>query len=194
MWHETKAVFDAASSDPECRCVLLTGNGRLFTAGIDLQNSFVSNDVQEGESDDGAPAVGILPEDTSEDAPDVSRRALAQFRGIQATQVLFNAIEECRVPVVACIHRACLGAGVDMVRLSAHVLRTFSLFAHFFALRALFHVHVLRTFSLFAHFFALCALFRVHVLRTFSLFAHFFLFAHGYLTVTSRVDPSGLRR
>jgi len=32
-----------------------------------------------------------------------------------ATQALFNAIEECRVPVVAAIHRACLGAGVDMV-------------------------------------------------------------------------------
>ena len=40
---------------------------------------------------------------------------MAQLRGVSATQVLFNAIEECRVPVVACIHRACLGAGVDMV-------------------------------------------------------------------------------
>lgn len=112
MWEETKGVFDAASTDPDCRCVLLTGNGRLFTAGIDLQQSFVSDDVQTGESG-GSKAPAAAPEDA--ERPDVARRALAQLRGIGATQALFNAIEECRVPVVAAIHRACLGAGVDMV-------------------------------------------------------------------------------
>ena len=45
MWAEIKAAFDAASSDPECRVVVLTGNGRLFTAGIDLQQSFVSDGI-----------------------------------------------------------------------------------------------------------------------------------------------------
>ena len=114
MWEETKGVFDAASTDPECRCVLLTGNGRLFTAGIDLQQSFVSNDVQQGEGGGGADAAAAAAAEESE-TPDVARRALAQVRGIMATQALFNAIEECRVPVVAAIHRACLGAGVDMV-------------------------------------------------------------------------------
>eukprot|EP01043_Picozoa_sp_COSAG02_P028613 COSAG02_NODE_1743_length_11100_cov_17.677575_4_plen_200_part_00 len=112
MWEEIKGVFDAASADPDCRCVLLTGNGRLFTAGIDLQQSFVSDDVQNGESS-ASDAPEIVAQQTGR--PDVARRALAQLRGIRATQSLFNAIEECRVPVVAAIHRACLGAGVDMV-------------------------------------------------------------------------------
>ena len=117
MWAEIKAVFDAASSDPDCRCVLLTGNGRLFTAGIDLQQSFVSDDVQAGSAADaGAPTpTPAAVEAEGGGGPDVARRALAQVKGIAATQALFNAIEECRVPVIACIHRACLGAGVDMV-------------------------------------------------------------------------------
>ena len=116
MWEETKGVFDAASTDPDCRCVLLTGNGRLFTAGIDLQQSFVSNDVQQGQNGGSDDDSGAAPQAGEEsERPDVARRALAQVRGIMATQALFNAIEECRVPVVAAIHRACLGAGVDMV-------------------------------------------------------------------------------
>ena len=114
MWQETKAVFDAASTDANCRCVLLTGNGRAFTAGIDLQQSFVSSDVQHGKSG-GSNAAPKADGDAERGSPDVARRALAQVRGIMATQALFNAIEECRVPVIAAIHRACLGAGVDMV-------------------------------------------------------------------------------
>ena len=114
MWQETKAVFDAASTDANCRCVLLTGNGRVFTAGIDLQQSFVSKDVQQGKNG-GSDAAPKADDDEERGGPDVARRALAQVAGIRATQALFNAIEECRVPVVAAIHRACLGAGVDMV-------------------------------------------------------------------------------
>lgn len=113
MWEDIKGVFDAASADPNCRCVLLTGNGRLFTAGIDLQESFISDDVQKGKSGASSDAPRIAAQRA--ERPDVARRALAQLRGIRATQSLFNTIEECRVPVVAAIHRACLGAGVDMV-------------------------------------------------------------------------------
>lgn len=35
MWHEMKVVFDFLSSDPDVRCVLISGSGpKAFTAGI----------------------------------------------------------------------------------------------------------------------------------------------------------------
>merc|ERR1712032_210232 len=78
----------------------------MFTAGVDLQESFVS-DIK-------APAnKQQVPKE--KERLDVARAALRQHAGILKTQTLFNAIEECRVPVIACMHRACLGAGVDMV-------------------------------------------------------------------------------
>jgi enoyl-CoA hydratase/carnithine racemase len=103
---ETKLVFDAAGSDPECRVVLFSGNGKMFTSGIDLAESFV------------APMRGDDKANSStepKERPDFARVALSQLEGISQTQALFNAIEECRVPVIACVHRACLGAGVDMI-------------------------------------------------------------------------------
>mmetsp|Transcript_99941 Transcript_99941/g.177329 ORF Transcript_99941/g.177329 Transcript_99941/m.177329 type:complete len:304 (-) Transcript_99941:42-953(-) len=107
LWKELKLAFDAASSDPDCRVVLLTGNGRMFTSGIDLQASFLA---PKAPADDQVKATQPKPDRT-----DVARAAMHQFTDILQTQALFNAIEECRVPVIACIHRACLGAGVDMV-------------------------------------------------------------------------------
>lgn len=97
MWDETKHVFDAAGTDPECRVVLFSGNGKMFTSGIDLSQSFVSS--SEG-------VLGAATEQQQQQRqPDVARRAMAQLGGIVRTQSLFNAIEECRVPVIACIHR-----------------------------------------------------------------------------------------
>ena len=36
MWSEVGEVFRLATRDPDVRCVILSGNGRAFTAGIDL--------------------------------------------------------------------------------------------------------------------------------------------------------------
>lgn len=35
MWHELKRIFEQLSTDPEVRCILLSGAGdRAFTAGM----------------------------------------------------------------------------------------------------------------------------------------------------------------
>lgn len=46
---------------------------------------------------------------------DVARRALSLRRLIAAYQDSFSAIERCAKPVIAAIHGACIGGGVDMV-------------------------------------------------------------------------------
>ena len=74
------------------RAVILAGNGNHFCAGLDLA------------------MFGGLHGDSSEPA----RRAEHLRRTILRLQGNLNAIEKCRVPVLAAIHKTCIGGGVDM--------------------------------------------------------------------------------
>jgi enoyl-CoA hydratase len=85
-------AFRTLGADPSVRCILLSGRGRHFTAGLDLDYA------------------------GSQFAPggDPGRRAEARLRHIQWLQDCFSAAEEARAPVIAAIHGGCIGAGVDL--------------------------------------------------------------------------------
>ncbi|KAI8992652.1 ClpP/crotonase-like domain-containing protein [Pilobolus umbonatus] len=87
-------VFRQINDDFDINCVVVSGNGRMFTAGLDLTESSIS----------------ALP--TSIDA---ARSAYRTRSFIKDFQDSFNAIEDCAKPVIAAIHQACIGAGVDLV-------------------------------------------------------------------------------
>jgi Delta3,5-Delta2,4-dienoyl-CoA isomerase len=74
FWAEIRDCFSKVSSDVDTRVVLLTGNGRNFTAGLDLADhmSLFSGD----------------------DSVDVSRRALAMRSFILSYQDSFTQIEK----------------------------------------------------------------------------------------------------
>lgn len=95
FWAEVPRVFDAASSDPRVRAIVLSARGRHFTAGLDL-----------------ADHVDLLQ---PKEATDPSRRAWELRRLIAAYQDSFSAIERCFKPVVAAVHSACIGGGLDMI-------------------------------------------------------------------------------
>jgi enoyl-CoA hydratase len=99
--------FRRIGRDAAVRCILLTGQGRLFSAGLDLEY-----------------ASRQFPP-----ASDQGRAAEARLRDIEWLQDAFSAVEQARVPVVAVIHGACVGAGVDLV--SACDLRVASADAYF---------------------------------------------------------------
>jgi enoyl-CoA hydratase/carnithine racemase len=86
-------TFRSLGVNPEVRAILLSGRGRHFTAGLDLQYA------------------------ASQFAPtqDPGRSAEARLRHIQWLQDAFNAVEQARVPVIAAVHGGCIGAGVDLV-------------------------------------------------------------------------------
>lgn len=99
FWREIKQCLDGCSSDPECRVLMLTGAGKNFTSGLDL-NEF-------------APKLMAATTQASED---VARRALTSMRTmIKPLQDSITAFEKCMKPVVAVIHGACVGGGVDLV-------------------------------------------------------------------------------
>ncbi|KAM6033196.1 delta(3,5)-Delta(2,4)-dienoyl-CoA isomerase, mitochondrial isoform 2-T2 [Chlamydotis macqueenii] len=95
FWREMVECFREIGQDPDCRAVIVSGAGKVFTAGIDL-----------------AEMGGEFLATAGEDA---ARRAWNLRRKIRAYQESFSALEQCPKPVIAAVHGACVGAGVDLV-------------------------------------------------------------------------------
>ncbi len=94
MWKELKAVFHQLDAMPEVRVVVLGGQGRFFSAGIDLE--YLQTIRQELE---------LLHHGSRQEH---LRRLIVDL------QDSVNAIEQCRKPVLAAIQGACVGGGVDI--------------------------------------------------------------------------------
>ncbi|XP_028137611.2 delta(3,5)-Delta(2,4)-dienoyl-CoA isomerase, mitochondrial [Diabrotica virgifera virgifera] len=96
MWLDIKDCFKKISDDENCRTVVLSGEGKLFTAGIDL-SSFMEQGAEAGLHEDPV------------------RKAKVLFKIIQLYQESMSSLELCKKPVLAAIHSACIGAGVDLI-------------------------------------------------------------------------------
>jgi len=92
MWDELQTCFEWLDEEPSVRVIILAGNGKNFCSGIDL-GMFGS-------------VTGSITEH--------ARRAEALRRTILRLQDNLSAIENCRKPVLAAIHKACIGGGIDM--------------------------------------------------------------------------------
>lgn len=96
MWREIKSCFESLSTNPDCRVIVVSANGKHFTAGIDLQDM-----IQLGED------LGKIE--------DVSRKGLFLGKKIKLYQEAFTSLELCNKPVITAVHSACVGAGVDFI-------------------------------------------------------------------------------
>ena len=93
LWAELQACFEWLDEEPAVRVVILAANGNHFCAGIDLAML------------GGVHGVSSEP----------GRRAEQLRRTILTLQGNLSAIEKCRKPVLAAIHKTCIGGGVDLV-------------------------------------------------------------------------------
>jgi len=93
MWDDIRDVFRKLDEMPEARVAVLSGAGRHFNAGIDL-------------------AMLSQITDTANDRAAHQREELR--RVILDLQDVITGLETCRKPVLAAIHGACIGAGVDL--------------------------------------------------------------------------------
>lgn len=93
FWADLPRLVRELETDMSVRVVLISGNGKHFTGGMDLA-SF--NDIAKL---------------TTHEA---GRAAYAMRKLILKLQDTFNALENARFPVIAAIHGACVGAGIDM--------------------------------------------------------------------------------
>jgi enoyl-CoA hydratase len=92
LWAELQTCFEWLDEEPSVRAIILAGNGKNFCAGLDLA------------------MFGSITGSHSEP----SRKAEALRRTIMRLQGNLSAIENCRKPVLAAIHKACVGGGIDM--------------------------------------------------------------------------------
>lgn len=93
-WEELHSIFDNLSEDDDTRIIILKGNGKHFCAGID---------------------VSMLFELLQKSETSCQGRQREQFlKNVTKLQACINAIEKCKKPVIAMIHGACLGAGLDI--------------------------------------------------------------------------------
>jgi enoyl-CoA hydratase len=95
MWHDIRRAFTWIDATPEVRVAVLDGEGRHFTAGIDL-----------------AMMAGLLPQ-VHDDCDGRTRENLRRL--ILDLQDTLTSLERCRKPVLAAIHGACVGGGVDLI-------------------------------------------------------------------------------
>lgn len=94
-WQALQTSFVQLDQDERVRVIVLSGIGRNFCAGIDL-NLLMS----------------VATQFTSQDEGRKREQLRAQVHRLQAP---INAIEACRKPVLAAIQRACVGGGVDLI-------------------------------------------------------------------------------
>jgi len=94
-WVELKAVFEDLSRNPEARCAILSGEGKNFCAGIDLSLLMDMSQYNEVSCE--------------------GRKRELVREIIYHLQDCITAIEKCRKPVLAAIHKACIGGAVDIV-------------------------------------------------------------------------------
>ena len=95
MWGEILAAFDWIDATSEARVAVLSGNGAHFTSGIDL-----------------AMLAGVADE-VDDDCEGRKREKLR--RAIIDLQASLTSLERCRKPVLAAIHGACIGGGIDLI-------------------------------------------------------------------------------
>lgn len=94
MFSEIGQAFRRIDTETNVRAVVLAGNGKHFTAGLDLKESGAVMGAHQGD-----PA-----------------RIRERFRRhVLHLQDCFSALEECRAPVIAALHGACVGGGIDLV-------------------------------------------------------------------------------
>jgi enoyl-CoA hydratase len=94
MWHELRDAMRWLDTTVEARVGVLRGAGSQFTAGMDL---------------------ALLAGLSAEIADPCDGRARERLRRlILDLQDTISAIERCRKPVIAAIHGACIGGGVDI--------------------------------------------------------------------------------
>ncbi|XP_050527716.1 delta(3,5)-Delta(2,4)-dienoyl-CoA isomerase, mitochondrial isoform X2 [Daktulosphaira vitifoliae] len=96
MWIEIGKCFNELNDNPDCRVIILSGNGKFFTSGIDLYD--IMNLGQE-----------VMNHE------DIARKSQVVRKFIMNYQNCITALEKCVKPVIAAVHGGCIGGGVDLI-------------------------------------------------------------------------------
>ena len=94
FWSELPELIDKISDEGKASAIVLSAQGKHFCAGMDLANFKSDGD--------------FLSTDTKKITQ--GRRSEAQFRVTRDLQYSISCLEKSRIPVIAAIQGACIGA------------------------------------------------------------------------------------
>ena len=98
FWNDLPAVIRDIDDNSKARAIVISSSGPVFSAGMDL---------------------GAFAQKEAKDAADARsnsiRHGAAFYDSARKTQDSFNALEACRLPILAAIQGGCVGGGLDMV-------------------------------------------------------------------------------
>jgi len=97
MWQEMRALGNEVQDDPDLRALVVIGNGRAFSSGIDT-SVFTSGST---DSIEGGDDVGTRHRDPTVD-------------GILRAQEAYSWLETARYPTIAAVRGYALGAGLQL--------------------------------------------------------------------------------
>ncbi|RKQ72115.1 enoyl-CoA hydratase [Litorimonas taeanensis] len=95
FWTELPEIIRDIDDNSKARVIVLSSTGPVFSAGIDLGMFSANNGIG---GDKNIPTYGA-----------------AFQQQVLRLQDSFNAIEDCRIPVLAAIQGGCYGGGVDLI-------------------------------------------------------------------------------
>ncbi|GFS96249.1 delta(3,5)-Delta(2,4)-dienoyl-CoA isomerase, mitochondrial [Trichonephila clavipes] len=96
FWHEILDCFRKIKDDKECRVAVISGNGRMFSSGLDFSDMLDLTSKVMGKDD-------------------IARKAKYLQATIAQYQQSFTAIEDCQKPVIAAVHNGCIGGGANLI-------------------------------------------------------------------------------
>jgi len=98
LFTEIGQTFTLLGEEKETKVIIIWGEGRMFTAGLDLKTS------------------GVFLEDGEEDEKKSEAEKNSKFRTlVKRWQRDLDVVRTINKPVIAAIHSKCIGAGVDLV-------------------------------------------------------------------------------
>lgn len=102
FFSELPSILEYIDSLPNLRVLVLSGKGKVFSAGLDLKD-----------------AVAVMNPETASD--DFSRKGIQLHDTVIAKwQEAFSRLERLKVPVIASVHSFCIGGAIDLI-LSADI-------------------------------------------------------------------------
>jgi len=94
FWDDLPRLTRALDRDPAIRAMVISGEGKHFSSGMDLSGFDMIMELLDAEP---------------------ARAAYALRELILRFQDTFTALEQARFPVIAAIHGACVGGGIDLI-------------------------------------------------------------------------------
>eukprot|EP01080_Neovahlkampfia_damariscottae_P003130 gene3130-5446_t len=94
FFDECKTIFDTLDKDEKTNVVLIWAEGKMFTAGLDLQS-----------------ASSLFTKNYGSQATTAS----VFLEAVRRWQSAFTAIAKCKKPVISAVHNYCIGGGIDLI-------------------------------------------------------------------------------